>query len=334
LALIEVRGPVAAEARQAVAMLHGIVRNELRRVGYTIVDDPRAPHEGELSVSISVPSRRGQTVQWVQNGRVIGGYNVSLQLDVAVENRVIDRVSHQFRLALGAPNPADVAYVVQRLNASAPLVAFGVDMVNRRAALVEQQRVHQQAEAQAELQQWSQLCVAPCTEAKSANACDALAAWLSRERGRADAARVSEAEGVIERSRAKIEAMRDDAAWLDAKAATCIEFATDDSCAGVRAYLSSYPTGTHRPDADAALRNLLTAAQKRAGARDEQAKRVHIREVEQRREAADHAQAEDARRKREDAKRACRDGCGRKCSSVLEQAAFQACSRECLSTCN
>jgi hypothetical protein len=324
---------VAPEARETAQTIRDIVRRALGRSGYTVVDRAGSPHEAELALGLSI-QKRPQIVSWMKDGKVMGGYAVNAQLDIACEGRAIDHAEIEFRVTLGEPDPEDVVPLVQQLNASERLARFGTYMVSHRQAIAEQTRVKMEADQEARLQEWRQKYATPCAEAKTLNACERLSAWLSHERGEADAQMVDEGKRIVSGSESKIESLRDDVDWLEAKEATCLEFATDESCSGVAHYMAKHPEGAHRVSGAAALENVRQMATKRSKEREDEARRGQLREQEQNRQDAARGQAEAEKQKREDAKRACRSACGNKCASVLEQSAFQACSRSCLSGCN
>lgn len=333
-ALVESSDPlVAPEARKTARTIRDIVRRALGRSGYTVVDAARGAHEAELALGLSI-QKRPQIVSWMKDGKVMGGYAVNAQIDVAYEGRAIDRAEIEFRVTLGEPDPDDVVPLVQQLNASEKLARFGNFMVHHRKEVAEQLRAKREGDQEARLQEWRQKYATPCAEAKTVTACESLAAWLSHARGDDDAQMMDEGKLIISGSESRIESLLDDVDWLEAKEATCLEFATDESCSGVAHYMAKHPGGAHRLGGAAALENVRQMAKKRSKEREDDAKRGQAREQEQNRQDVARRQSAVENQKREDAKRACRGACGRKCASVLEQSAFQACSRSCLSGCN
>lgn len=321
---------VDREAAGSADIARKLLVRHLRRAGYRIVDDDSA--EANLVLSLSI-TKRQQFIQVIQNGKVLNGYEVVATLAVAHDSRTIARSERRFDVTVGEMEEDELESMVRELNASKAMAPFAAFMSRLRAKNEQKAAARRDADERRRVAQWTAQYVGSCEEPKTAADCDKLADWVSESHSRDDQPFLDEAQRILNKARPVIAALRDEAAWTASHVATCLQGATEADCASVAMYLSMFPHGSHRGDAQAAMDNLAKRSLER-GKQQALAERREVAEAQRQRQAAhEQASAEQAKARQGQQRAACRGGCGNKCATVLEQGAFQSCLSACIATC-
>lgn len=351
----------AREAQETAAMASVLLGTLLREAGYNVREDateadslrakqrdmesraesdssesshaaPSAAPEAVLLFTITV-TKRSQAFKWVQNGKVMGGYDVRADLSVKFGERVVEQTVREFRVTLGEVDREELSPLVRELNASRRMHDFGAFMTGHRAQMIRELADQQRAEEAAAYEAWFSRYAKPCSEPATATACEGLADWLVDGRNASKEALMKEGRRIMTDAEPRLAQLRDDVAWLKATVSTCLDLATERDCARVKEYLVHFPAGSHHDDAVAAIANLDARALERGKKRVADAKREELEEQQRQQDATARAREEQEKRSRQNDSRQCRAGCGAKCASVLEQQAFKSCLAGCVAGC-
>ena len=251
------------------ADVNAAVQSALIGAGYTLVVDPRAPHdaEGQLVVTeTEVPSMFQVTVGGVRQRNLRG--NVSLALQSG--GQIIDHVTTQFEAKSTEITPDKVGGLVTALGNSPRVQKFaeGRAVVNEeRAAQVQQRADDDKAQQANEEAAWT-ATIGDCRAPKDAHSCDALKAWFATENQRMSGRgpqptsaaefqqrkqRYREAQGVLDAAAPTIKTFADSEAWSRAEVPRCQAATTFEDCAALHAYMDRFPAGAHIDEAKSAL---------------------------------------------------------------------------------
>lgn len=327
----------APETASTVIAARTLLLGILRHSGYRVLDKvtPDAqspPPEATLRFTTTI-TKRSQIVRWVQNGKVIDGYNLLATLTVSLGERIIEETRIDTQVTLDEIEQDDLLPLVRELNASPKMNEFGNFMQGYRVELAKKAAEEAAAAHDAAFRAWRENYGQPCANAATVTACDALVSWMAADQHDKDELLVSEGRRILQEAQPRLATLRDDAAWLRASPSACLEMATEATCAKVKDYLIAFPDGRHRTEAAAAMSNLETQAVERARKRQLDAKREASLEQQRQADAASRARDEQARQNKQNEARQCRGACSSKCAGVLEQRAFQACVSECIARC-
>lgn len=319
--LLSAKAESTPEARADAETAASMIEDALKGAGYTLVRSEGDAHHAVMELSVRVTPRSTSFVI-TKNGKVVDGLSAQLELRLSSDGQLAHAVKRELTFTQGeiAAASADLNALVHELNAAPPVQQLG----ERLAAKAKQDQSVRH-------DQWREQYADACEKAATPQACDALERWLDEHRGDDKVAALwSEGKEVLEAAKPKLDELDDDALWLDARVAECLERATDDGCSGVKSYLRKLPRGSHAGEAQAALDKMKDKSVARADKRERDDK---MREAAERQEAAAAAGARRAEQDRQAERQRCEASCNARCNALTDNAQARACRGNCQSSC-
>lgn len=311
-----------------------VVLGALKDAGYRVVETTTESHEATVTLVLLLEEHRG-FIQVKQSGKVLGGYKANATLRVEAGGRVVYTAQSEFRFTEGEITAdGELVDLVRTMNGSPKMLQLGTYLAGVRRDNAERAAVQQEADERTRYEEWHAQYVEPCADPDSSDACDGLESWLKENKGDVELAALwVEGSKVVSGSRPRIETMRDDHLWLQARCSECLEHSTEDACAGVKRYIALRPSGKHATEAREALNLLATRAEERARERELEIQRATAAERAQAANAASQFKAAADERERAAAKAQCFQQCRNGCGAFLDETKFKSCFAQCPTKC-
>lgn len=325
-----------------------LLKDELDKAGYRIVEPRAADRESnapdaeraespdaEIVCQMIVGEHDG-IIKWVKDGKTLGGFRVDLSLSVSYgKSRVRQEASFRFTQGSILERRQYVEDLVHRFRRDSEMRTITGEIITARRsrqALERDEAVRERGRIESA---WRVSHLEPCARPQRATDCDALEQWLgaAAKDPPGSESMVEEGDRTLAQARPLIAGLRDDAAWLEAGSRDCIAMATDEACAGVTAYLTTFGQGKYASEAHAALDAMHEKAARDREEAVAENRRQRAAAAETTRKQNEAAAARAKQQEQATARRQCVEGCLQKCARHLEQAAFEQCKSACLPSC-